>query len=126
MAVTSFRAGAAISAGDVVCLVNGLLEKSIGTSLNQAASVGVAIDSGAAGSLIRVNPDSIYTSSLTFVPGDIQYLSVATSGAIVDYPSWQTEFDALAVSGAYLTRVGRAITTSKIEVEIQKPVYIIK
>jgi hypothetical protein len=126
MAILSFRAAGSISAGDVVYLAGGLAQKGIGTALDQASVVGVAIDAGQVGDLVRVNSDSVYTSSLSFTPGEFQYLSVATSGAIVNYPAWQAEFNSLPVSGVYLTKVGRAVTSSNLEVEIQKPVYVIK
>jgi hypothetical protein len=56
----------------------------------------------------------------------VQYLSISNSGAIVDYPSWQTQLNALAASGAFLTQVGRAIATTSVEIEIGKPIYVIK
>lgn len=127
MALASFTTDEAISAGNVVFLAStGFLKKALATVREQASVVGVALDSGASGSLIRVHTDAIYSNFSALTPGDLQYLSISTSGALVDYPSWQTQLNALSASGAFLTQVGRAITTTSVEVEISKPIYIIK
>lgn len=127
MAITSYKAGSAISAGDVVYVSSsGLLIKALGTSRAQAAAVGVAIDTGSTGELVRVNNDSVYTTSLTLTPGSPNYLSLTTSGAIVDYTVWQNQFNALTASGAFLVNIGNALTSTNISVEIQKPIYVTK
>jgi hypothetical protein len=127
MALTSFPTNETISAGDLVFLTSaGFIRKAIATVKEQASVVGVALDSGIAGSLIRVNIDAIYSNFSALTPGDVQYLSISNSGALVDYPSWQTQLNALAASGAFLTQVGRAIATTSVEIEIGKPIYVIK
>jgi hypothetical protein len=127
MAIVSFRSGEAISAGNLVTLNgSGTIFKASALISNQASVVGVAIDSGASDALIRVDPDSYYSNFSGLTPGYLQYLSVTTSGAVVDYPTWATQLDSLPVSGAYLTQIGRAISSSGISIELNKPIYITK
>lgn len=127
MAIASFIAGEAISAGDVVYVSpSGLLLKSIATSFVQAAAVGVATNAGAAGSLISVNSDSIQTGFTSLTPGDFQYLSATTSGSLVTYSSWAGQLAATTLSGLFLSPVGRALTTTSVEIELAPPTYIIK
>jgi arabinogalactan endo-1,4-beta-galactosidase len=127
MALTSFQTDEAISAGNLVFLTStGLIKKAIATVKEQASVIGVALDSGTTGNLIRVNTDAIYSNFSALTPGNVQYLSIASSGSLVDYPSWQTQLNALSASGAFLTQVGRAISTTSVEIEISKPIYVIK
>jgi len=125
MAIVSFRAGESISAGDAVFVsASGFAYKAIATSFENASVAGVAIDGGSSSSLIRVNADSLYESSSTFVPGETQYLSLLTSG---DYSTYAVLSSGLALTsydGVYLSQVGKAVTTSKLEVETSVPVFI--
>ncbi len=126
MAITSFRAGEAISAGDFVYVsAAGFIYKASAVSQDQASSVGVALDSGSSGSLIRVNSDALYTSFSGLTPGDYQYLSVSSSGSIVSYSGWEASLSTTSYPGAYLTVVGRAVTTTSVEVEISKPLFVV-
>lgn len=127
MAITSFKAGEAISAGNAVVVSNsGVLLKGIATSQAQASVVGIALDTSSTGGLIRVCSDSIYTGSSSFLPGVVQYLSPTTSGVLIDYPTWASQLTSLTTSGAFLTRIGRAISNTNLEVEIEKPIYVTK
>lgn len=126
MAITSFRAGETISAGSFVYVnAAGLIYKASAVQVDQAATVGIALDTGSLGSLIRVNCDAVYTNASGVTPGEYRYLSVLTSGQHVSYSTWSTELAATAYSGAYLTSVGRATTTTSVEVEIEKPLFIL-
>jgi hypothetical protein len=125
MAITSFRAGEAISAGDAVSLnTAGVLFKASALTFEQASTIGIAIDSGSAGSLIRVNNDNIYTSASGLTPGQINYVSVLTSGSFIPYANWETELSLTIFNGAYLAPVGRALATNAIDVEVSKPIFI--
>ena len=125
MAVVSFQAGETIANGDAVYVgSNGFIYKASALSRDQASVVGVALESGSNSELIRVNPDFLYTSYSSLIPGDYQYLSIATSGSVVDYETWSSEFVALS-GNAYLTQVGRAVTTSGILVEIDTPNLVV-
>lgn len=125
MAITSFTAGEAISAGNVVYVgSNGFLYKGSSLYFNQASVVGLAIDSGAAGSLIRVNSDAIYPSASGLTPGEYRYVSLLISGAHIPYSTWASDLALTAYDGAYLTVVGRAISASGVEVETSKPLFI--
>lgn len=126
MAIVSFKAGGDISAGDAVFVSStGLLHKAIATEFKNSFVVGIAINGGSAGNLIRVNADSVYDSSFTFVPGVTQYLSLTTSGAYADYESINSELGLTSYSGIYLSQVGKAVTTSKLEVETSVPIFLI-
>lgn len=126
MAVTSFKAGEAISAGDLVYLSSAtLLYKASSLLFDQASVVGVALDSGTSGSLIRVNCDSVYASASGVTPGEYRYLSVLTSGQHIPYTTWSSELSSTAYEGAYLTNIGRATSTTSVEIEVNKPLYIV-
>ncbi len=123
MAIASFQAGEAISAGDAVYVsLDGLIFKASSFNLTQATVVGIALDAGGAGSLIRVDTDALYARYTGLVPGEYRYLSVLTSGQLVSYSGWFDELGTTTID-AYLTTVGRAVTTSGMEVEVSKPLY---
>lgn len=125
MAITSFKAGEAISAGNAVFLSTaGLLFKANALNSQQASTIGVALDSGAAGSLIRVNNDSIYTGASGLTPGQVNYVSVLSSGSYLPYSAWEAELGLTGYEGAYLAPVGKALTSSNLDVEVSKPVFI--
>jgi hypothetical protein len=125
MAITSFIAGEAISAGNVVYISNsGFLYKANAAYQNQSSVVGIAIDSGVSGVLIRVNSDVVYSSASGLTPGEYRYVSLLTSGDNVSYTVFETQLSGTLYSGAYLTAVGKAVSTSGIGVEIAKPLFI--
>jgi hypothetical protein len=124
MAVTSFLAGEDISQGDAVYVdTNGFVYKACGQYLNQASVVGVAIDAGTLGRLIRIATDNIYNGFSGQLPGEYKYLSILTSGQLVSYSGWQSEFLSTGYD-SYLTVVGRAVTTSGLAVESSTPTVI--
>jgi hypothetical protein len=125
MAITSFRAGEAISAGQAIYVsTTGLIFKASSLTQDQASVVGIAIDSGVTGDLIRVNSDAIYNSYSGLTPGNLQYLSITTSGQLVDYATWAAQLDSVSIN-PYQEVIGRAITTSGVVVETGKPRYIV-
>jgi len=124
VALLSFTAGGSIAANDVVYVdTAGLAHKASATTLPQATAAGVAIDSGVAGSLIRVNPDGIYASFSGLTPGEIQYISL-TSGELATYPTWIADLASSSLPGAYLARVGTAISSSGLDVEFSRAVFV--
>jgi hypothetical protein len=126
MALTSFTAGEAISAGDTVFVSStGFIYKSSAILQNQASAIGVALDSGSAGSLIRVNGDFLYTAASGLTPGEYRYVSILSSGVNVSYSTWSSDLAATAYEGAYLTTVGRAVSTSALEVELSRPTFVV-
>ena len=125
MAITSFIAGGAISAGDAVSLnTSSLLFRSIASNFEQASTIGIAIDSGVAGSLIRVNNDNIYTSASGLTPGETRYVSLLTSGQHEPYAVWISGLVNTTYSGAYLAPVGKSLSSTSISVETEKPFLI--
>ena len=124
MAIASFTAGEAITAGQAVYVDSGgKLFKASGGSQTTASVAGIAVDTGSAGTLLRVNVDAPYYGYDNLVPGDKHFLSIVNSGQITTYSGWLEEFDTYA-DVAYLQYVGRAIVTSGIEIELSSPVQI--
>lgn len=125
MAIASFRAGETIAASDAVYVgSNSLIYKASALNTTQASVGGIAIDGGSVGALIRVNTDSIYEGLSGLTPGEHQYLSITTSGALVNYAAWAAEFETVSVD-AYVTNVGRAASTTQLEVEVTPPSLVI-
>lgn len=124
MAVAGFAAGQYITAGQA-CYVgsDGLLYLANAAKPATASTVGIAIDTGHPGTLIRVNVDAISNDYSNLIPGTAHYLSISTSGQIVPYSGWLNEFNTAAKS-AYLQFVGRAISSSGVEVELNPPLYV--
>ena len=124
MAIISLTAGGAIAAGDVVTLDSaGLAHKATALSSDQATAVGIAIDTVSSGNLFRVNGDSVYPYFAGLTPGEDLYVSV-TSGQLANYPAWISGVVAGGYGYGYLSRVGRVVTTSGIEVELMPPIFI--
>lgn len=125
MAITSFRAGEAISAGQAIYVSSaGLAFKASSLTQDQASVAGIAIDSGAAGDLIRVNPDAIYDSYSGLTPGEAQYLSITTSGQVVNYATWAAQLATVGFN-PYQEVIGRAISSSGVSVELGRPLYVV-
>ena len=124
MAVASFAAGQLISAGQAVYVdTNGFLYLASASNVTTASLVGIAIDTGNVGTLIRVNCDALYNGYSNLIPGDRQFLSITNSGQIVAYSGWLSEFNTRA-QGAYLQYVGRVVSSSGVEVEANPPVFV--
>lgn len=125
MAITSFRAGESISAGEAVYVSSaGLIYKASSLTQDQASVVGIAVDSASSGELVRVNSDAIYNEYSGLTPGELQYLSITTSGQVVDYATWEAQLATVSVN-PYQELIGRAITSSGVAVETGKPRYIV-
>jgi len=125
MVVTSFRAGEAISAGQAIYVSSvGLAFKASSATQDQASVAGIAIDSGAAGDLIRVNADAVYNSYSGLTPGETQYLSITTSGQVVNYATWAAELVTVGFN-PYQEVIGRAVSSSGVAVELGRPLYVV-
>ena len=97
MAIASFTAGEAITAGQAVYVDSvGKLFKASGGSQTTASVAGIAVDTGSAGTLLRVNVDAPYYGYDNLVPGDKHFLSIVNSGQITTYSGWLEEFDTYA------------------------------
>jgi len=125
MAIASFRAGEAIATGDAVYVgASGFLYKASGAGTTEASVVGLAVDNGTSGSLIRVNVDGVFEGLSGLTPGESSYVSITSPGSIVDYSTWLSELSVINVDG-YLTNIGRAVTSTKLSVEVSPPVYVV-
>lgn len=126
MAIVSLRAGATISAGDSVWVSSvGLAYSSSALFENQATIAGVAIDGGAVGDLIRINNDAIYDSTASYTPGELLYVDVTPSGSYRNYVEVASGLALTSYAGLYITEVGRAVTTNKINVEVGRPTFLV-
>lgn len=127
MAVTIFLTEEVVSANDAVHVTSsGFIAKSIASDPSRATVVGIALDSGSIGSLVRVYTDSVTPTFSGLTPGQPQFLSPSASGSVVDYAEWKSEFTALNVSGVFLTNIGTALTSGSLDIDIKPPVYVIK
>jgi hypothetical protein len=126
MAIASFKAGEGVSAGDAVFVSSaGLVFKALADTQAKASVAGLAVNSGTAGDLIRVNLDAIYTSSSTYSPPEDLYLSLTASGAYSNLETIVSNLSVTTYPGVYLTKVGTAVTSNKINVEVSLPRFVI-
>lgn len=123
--LVSFRAGQAITAGDVVTIsTSGLLYKASATSERTARVVGLAITAGEANDLVTVNKDSYFASLSGLTPGSSVYLSITSGVLSPSYAAWISGVQTTSLSGVYVTNLGRAITSSGVSIEISRPVFL--
>jgi len=124
MAIASLRAGETISAGDALFVSStGLVFKALGDTQDHASVVGLAVNGGAVGDLIRVNTDALYQSSTSYAPLERLYLSATTSGAYANYETVASGLELTSRPGSFFTEIGSAVTTNKINVEVSLPRY---
>ena len=123
--LVSFRAGQAITAGDVVTVnASGLLYKASAVAESTARVVGLAINGGGVNELITVNKDSYFASLSGLTPGSSAYLSLTSGVLSPSYADWINEVQSTAATSVYITNLGRSITSSGLSVEISKPVFL--
>jgi len=125
VALVSFIASENINQGDVVTInPSGLLYKASAIEERNARVVGIATNAGQANELIFVNKDSYSASSSGLTPGSPVYLSVVSGSLNNSYVTWLDEVFSTPLTNAYVTTVGRAVTSSGVSVEVAKPVSI--
>ena len=113
-----------VSANDFVFVNSvGLAFKASALTQDQATTIGVALNSASAGGYVKVESDAYVATFSGLSPGDMQYVAVA-SGEIANYPTWINSVVSGGYVGAYLSPVGRAISSSGIEVERGIPTFI--
>jgi hypothetical protein len=126
MALLSFIAGASISAGDAVNVVppaSGQLYRANPYTSSTASVVGISLDTVSSGALTRVVTDGSADTFSGLTPGSLYYLS-SFSGTVVNYPTVAAQI-ALIGSGAYLTSVGQAISSTQLTVRPKPPIYVL-
>lgn len=124
MARITLVAGGAVSSNDFVYIDPvGLAHKASALTQSQATTIGVALTSATAGSSFTIETDALIPTFSGLTPGDMQYLT-ATSGVVADFSSALSSVVTAGLPGGYLTPVGRAITSSGIEVERGFPTFI--
>lgn len=125
MAIASFRAGGSIAAGDAVYVASdGYLHKAIGSKQVNSVGAGIALDTGNIGSLIRVDTDGLYAKASLLNPGSDLYLSPTISGALVASSGFYQQLASSALGSAYLTKFGRATSTSGFHIELEPPIFV--
>lgn len=124
MAIVSFRAATAITAGQPVTLESGgTVYPSSASNLTNAKCVGIAIDAGAAGDLIRVNKDYIFNNLSGLTAGVSCYLALASGGINPSYSALDAEVSAsVFVDSFYIVTLGTAVSASALNVEIARPI----
>lgn len=126
MALATFIAGEAISAGEAVSVSpNGVVYRSNSSIASNASSAGVASTSASPGQPVLVYTDSVYTSpSGSYAVSETLYVPLLTSGTLTNYTTWASGLSVTAYSGAYLTRVASAVTPSGLNIEVEPPIFI--
>jgi hypothetical protein len=125
MAIASFRAGEAIATGEAVYVTaSGFIHKASSSNADQARVVGIALTNGALNDVVQVNTDGVYASASGLTQNEYQFLSVTTSGVLVNYTTWATDLES-ATTPIYLTNVGRATSSTTLSVEIEPPIYVL-
>jgi len=128
MAIVSLVAGETITAGQAVYINSSglaLKTQADGGDIQLAACAGVAQDTVLQGESFRCNVDSVATvSSAGFTPGTALFLHPFSDGAIAEYSVFASGVENIAGDGLYLTRVGTALTTDRLAVELKRPIFI--
>ena len=125
MALVSFRALTSIIAGQPVTLTSGgAIYPSSAANLTNAKCVGIALDSAGATGLVRVDKDRIQYIFTGQTTGNLAYLGLASGTIKSSYSALQTEVNASAYTSVYLVSLGRAVSTSGLNIEIKPPVLI--
>ena len=125
MAIASFRAGEAIATGEAVYVTaSGFIHKASSSNADQARVVGIALTNGALNDVVQVNTDGVYASASGLTQNEYQFLSVTTSGVLVNYTTWATDLESVTTP-IYLTNVGRATSSTTLSVEIEPPIYVL-
>jgi len=123
--LVSFRAGQAIAAGDAVTInASGLLYKASALEERTSRVVGLAITAGSTNDLITVNKDSYFAALSGLTPGSSVYLSVTSGVLSPSYSDWINEVQSTTTTSAYVTNLGRSVTSSGLSIEISKPVFL--
>jgi hypothetical protein len=124
MAIVSFRAATAITAGQPVTVGSGgTIYPSSATNLTNAKCVGLAIDTGDSGGLIRVNKDYLFNSLSGLTAGVNCYLALASGVINPSYSALDAEVSAsVFVDSFYIVTLGRAVSASGLNVEIATPI----
>ncbi len=126
MGLISFRAGQPVTSGTFlrVTASGGFAVPANSELLASATCVGVAINSAEQGGVVVVNKDYIYDGLPGLTPGEPVYLSLTSGQYYSNYAAFNTALQASTLSGMYLTRLGTALATNKLHVEIKPPVFI--
>ena len=128
MAIVSLVAGETITAGQAVYINSSglaLRTQADGGNIDLAACAGVAQDTVLEGQSFRCNVDSVATiPSATFTPGTALFLHPSNDGGLAEYDVFASGVENTAAGGLYLTRVGTALTTDRLAVELKRPIFI--
>ena len=125
MAIVSLVAGETITAGQAVYINSSglaLRTQADGGNIDLAACAGVAQDTVLEGQSFRCNVDSVSTiPSASFTPGTALFLHPSNDGALAEYDVFSSGVAATSAVGLYLTRVGTALTSDRLAVELKDP-----
>jgi hypothetical protein len=113
VALTVFRAGENINAGDIVAVTsNSVARKAVVGDATRFKAVGVAITSGPAGSPFQVIVDGEVHTFSGLVPGDFLYLSNTPGSYYTSYYPIVSGLSDTLYGSANVAPFARAISTS--------------
>ena len=125
MGLVSFRAGQTITSGNFLrATTDGFAHPATAGNKAGATAIGVAINSAEANDVVLVNKDYIYDGLPSLTPGEKVYLALDSGQHYTSYDAFDVALSGSTLSGMYLTELGTAITSQKLHVQIQLPVFI--
>jgi hypothetical protein len=125
MALVTFLAGESIDRlNPVVVTSGGLVYKASALDPNTSYSTGIALNSGAVNSQIRVQTDDIISDFTGLTTGETYYLGTTSGTLASGYPAWETAVVNGFSNGAFLSSIGVALNSTSLDVEIERPIFV--
>lgn len=118
-------AGESISLGQAVTVLsNGLSYPASAASYETSKVAGIAKNTCSPGDPVFIDTDGYFSNyPVALTPGDILFLDV-TSGTVSNYINFLINSTAYPSSTVYLARLGQAVTSSGLSIEIEDPVLL--
>lgn len=125
MALVTFLAGESIDRlNPVVVTSGGLVYKASALDPNTSYSTGIALNSGAVNSQIRVQTDDIISDFTGLTTGETYYLGITSGTLASGYSAWATAVVNGFSNGAFLSSIGVALNSTSLDVEIERPIFV--
>lgn len=125
MALVTFLAGESIDRlNPVVVTSGGLVYKASALDPNTSYSTGIALNSGAVNSQIRVQTDDIISDFTGLTTGETYYLGTTSGTLASGYSAWATSVVAGFSNGAFLSSIGTALNSTSLDIEIERPIFV--
>jgi len=125
MGFATFLAGETLSPGQPVALTSGgVIYKCCAVDPNTSTLLGVCLESGMPYSQVRVGIDNAGYLYSNLTVGESYYVGLTSGTLISGYNNFVTALSGTAFLSAALNYVGRAITTSRIGLEVSPPLQL--